>query len=138
MFSAFVKWSSILIGATVLSSCAPYEVHTDYDREVSFSQMRTFAWMDSTRPRSEQSGNPFLERRVKRAVEQAMTERGLSSVDAGQADVLVTAFVIGPSRQDIRASRSIALSCGPSMSVARVLHRAVGRHVVGDRGSPIR
>ena len=62
-----------LMGATtLLLSCAPYNVRTDYDDEVSFSQFRTFAWMDTTRRRDDETDNPFLERRVKRAVETVM------------------------------------------------------------------
>ena len=80
---------ALMGAALLLASCTPYNVHTDYDDEVSFSQFRTFAWMDSTRPRGETrrgqprlgesmlddaSTNPFLERRVKRAVETVMAE----------------------------------------------------------------
>jgi hypothetical protein len=117
MSRSFAKWGSVLAGAVVLSGCTPYQVHTDYDREVSFSRLETFAWMDSARTRDEQSGNPFLERRVKRAVERTMTERGMTSTDAQSADLLVTAFVIGPSQADRRSTRSGGLTCGPSMSV---------------------
>jgi hypothetical protein len=101
----------ILFGA-----CSPYQVHTDYDDEVSFSQFRTFAWMDSTR-RREDDANPFLERRVKRAVETVISERGLASADAATADVLVTAYVMGPTSQDRSSARWLGSSCGPSLSV---------------------
>jgi hypothetical protein len=100
-----------------LGSCTPYHVHTDYDEEASFSRIRTFAWMDSTRTRDEQSTNPFLERRVKRAVEMGMAERGLTPTEVTRADVLVTAFVIGPARYDRQPSRWFGTMCGPSLSV---------------------
>lgn len=103
--------------AFLLASCTPYHVHTDYDDEVSFSQFRTFAWMDSTRRREDESTNPFLERRVKRAVETVMGERGLTSTEASSADVLVTAFVIGPSSYDRSYTRWMGSSCGPMLSV---------------------
>jgi hypothetical protein len=118
MSGSFAKGRYALLGAfAVVSSCAPYQVRTDFDREVSFTGKRTFAWMDSTRPRDEQSGNPFLERRVRRSVEKAMNERGLAPADANRADLLVTAFVIGPTRQDLRSSRGMGVTCGPSLSV---------------------
>ena len=79
--------------------------------------VRTFAWMDSTRRREEETDNPFLERRVKRAVESVMTERGLTSTEASNADVLVTAFVMGPSAYDRSGSRWLGNACGPSLSV---------------------
>lgn len=118
MSGSFVKWRFAPLAAlAVVSSCAPYQVRTDFDREVSFSGMRTFAWMDSARTREEQSGNPFLERRVRRAVEKGMNERGLTPAEANRADLLVTAFVIGPTRQDLRSSRWMGVTCGPSLSV---------------------
>ena len=118
MSGSFAKGRYALLGAfAVVSSCAPYQVRTDFDREVSFTGKRTFAWMDSTRPRDEQSGNPFLERRVRRSVEKAMNERGLAPADANRADLLVTAFVVGPTRRDQRLSRWSGLTCGPSVSV---------------------
>ena len=118
MSGSFVKWRFAPLAAfAAVSSCTPYQVRTDFDREVSFSGMRTFAWMDSARTREEQSGNPFLERRVKRAVEKVMNERGLAPADAIRADLLVTAFVIGPTRQDLRSSRWMGATCGPSLSV---------------------
>ena len=108
--------------AMALASCAPYQVRTDYDESVSFSTKRTFSWMDSTRTRSrdERETNPFLERRVKRAVESVMAERGLSLVDASRADVLVTAFIIEPEpyqRRTTRGSFAVGTLCGPSVSI---------------------
>jgi len=103
--------------ATILLSCSPYQVHTDYDEKVSFDAKRTFAWMDSTRTRDERTDNPFLERRVKRAVETVMGERGLTSADGNKADVLVTAFIVGPTRSDRLASRGLGTMCGPSLSM---------------------
>ena len=103
--------------ATILVSCTPYQVHTDYDEKVAFDTKRTFAWMDSTRPRDERTDNPFLERRVKRAVETVMGERGLTTADTSRADVLVTAFVVGPTRADRLTSRGLGTMCGPSLSM---------------------
>ena len=128
----------IVAVAAVLGSCRPYQVHTDYDEKVSFAEKRTFAWLDSTRldpsrqdstrqdstrrqgsarQREDQTSNPFLERRVKRAVELVMVEHGLSESESDRADLLVTAFVIGPSRQDRLASQWLGAGCGPSLSV---------------------
>ena len=108
---------ALMGAATLLGSCTPYNVHTDYDDDVSFERFRTFAWMDSTRKREEESTNPFLERRVKRAVETVMAERGLTATEGAGADVLVTAFVVGPSSYDRSGSRWLGSMCGPSLSV---------------------
>ena len=128
--------NSLVAAAILLGSCTPYHVRTDYDEKVTFAEKRTFAWLDSTRldstrldstrqdstrpsarTRVDERTNPFLERRVKRAVEMAMVERGLTAAEANRADVLVTAFVVGPAQYDRQASRWFGPSCGPSMSV---------------------
>ena len=108
---------ALMGAAMLLGSCTPYNVHTDYDDKVSFSGFRTFAWMDSTRRREDETTNPFLERRVKRAVETVMGERGLTPTEGTGADVLVTAFVVGPSSYDRSGSRWLGSMCGPSLSV---------------------
>ena len=115
MFRVSKSWR-LAIAASLLGACSPYQVHTDYDDEVSFAQFRTFAWMDSTR-RREDDANPFLERRVKRAVEAVMGERGLTPAEATSADVLVTAFVLGPSSSDRSNARWLGSGCGPTLSV---------------------
>jgi hypothetical protein len=102
--------------AAFLTACSPYQVHTDYDENVSFDAKRTFAWMDSTR-REDRADNPFLERRVKRAVEAVMSERGLTATEGTGADVLVTAYVMGPSAYDRSGSRWLGSTCGPALSV---------------------
>lgn len=133
MIGTYANRRFLAIAAVILGSCAPYQVSTDYDEKVSFTDKRTFAWLDSTRldttrrqestrqtfnrRHEDETSNPFLERRVKRAVEMAMAERGLTTVDASSADLLVTAFVIGPTRQDRLASRWLGTTCGPSLSV---------------------
>lgn len=118
MFGSRTRSQLAAMGAaTILLSCAPYQVHTDYDEKVAFDTKRTFAWMDSTRPRDERTDNPFLERRVKRAVETVMGERGLTTADTSRADVLVTAFVVGPTRADRLASRGLGTMCGPTLSM---------------------
>lgn len=110
------RWAA-MGAAAILLSCAPYQVHTDYDEKVAFTDKRTFAWMDSTRQRNERTDNPFLERRVKRAVEMVMGERGLTTAEANRADVLVTAFIVGPSSADRQATRWLGSMCGPSLSI---------------------
>ena len=123
----------LVTAVVILGSCRPYDVHTDYDEKVSFSEKRTFAWLDSTRldslrpdstqrpdasrRRDEPTSNPFLERRVKRAVGLVLVEHGLREAEGDRADILVTAFVIGPTRQDRLASRWIGSGCGPSFSI---------------------
>jgi hypothetical protein len=61
MFASRTGIQLATMGAVaIILSCSPYQVHTDYDEKVSFDTKRTFAWMDSTRPRDERTDNPFL------------------------------------------------------------------------------
>lgn len=108
-----VRFGTVL----ALFSCTPYHVRTDWDEQASFAMMRTFAWMDTATARGERADNPFVERRVKRAVEAVLQERGLAIASAGAADLLVTAFVIGPTRDERRATRWSGISCGPSLGI---------------------
>lgn len=111
---------SAVLGILVAGlACAPYQVSTDYDRQASFDRLRTFAWMDSSRRQPDEAGNPFLERRVRRAVELVMKERGLAEARADDADLLITAFVIAPMHDDYRRPpRWSAIACGPSISIS--------------------
>lgn len=105
------------LATALVAGCMPYRIHTDYDEEVSFRSLRSFAWMDSAGREDPEPENPFLERRVRRAVELVMEERGLVRAPADRADLLVTAFVIGPAQRDARRSRWSGVSCGPMLSV---------------------
>lgn len=90
---------ALLAAAT---ACMP-SVRTDYDPEVSFTRFRTYAWAESTSTRQArlEEDNPFLERRLRRAVDRVLEVRGFRLVPAaGAPDFLVTAFVVGPSRAD--------------------------------------
>lgn len=105
------------VAAVLVANCAPYRVHTDYDEQFAFSTIRTFAWMDTSRRDAEAQDNPFLERRVRRAVEGVLRERGLTEARPQRSDILVTAFVIGPTERDRRPSRWSSSMCGPSVAI---------------------
>lgn len=112
----FRRLAGLLVVAGLGAACTPYRVTTDFDEAVAFGRFRTFAWMD-TATRPDTASNPFLERRLRRSVELVMEERGLGSAPTGQADLLVTAFVIGPTSEEVRRSRWYSSACGPSISI---------------------
>jgi hypothetical protein len=101
----------------VALGCASLGVRTDYDRDVSFVAFRSYAWVDSARGVRDRDGGPFLERRVRRAVDQALRQRGFEP-DSVNPDFLVTAFVIGPTPEETRWRYWPAAPCGPVVSVA--------------------
>lgn len=104
-----------LPGAFLLG-CASLGIRTDYDHHVAFEAYRTYAWMDSARVATEADASPFLERRVRRAVDRALGQRGFPA-DTAAPDLLVTAFVIGPT-EDQRWRYWPAAPCGPVVSIS--------------------
>jgi len=91
-----------LVVFAAVVACAP-TVRTDYDPEVRFGALSTYAWAESATVRQArlEEQNPFLERRLRRAVDGVLSGRGFRRVEAGAGpDFLVTAFVVGPSRAE--------------------------------------
>lgn len=96
-------------------SCAPMGVQTDYDPAVSFAGFRTYAWLDSAEISDELAEvSPFLERRLQRAVDRALTAKGYTEVADPQPDFLVTAFVVAP---DHRPRCPPGRVCAPARGV---------------------
>lgn len=88
-----------LVPVTLLAlGCATVRVNTDYDPEADFSRMHTFAWLEP--PMREQpsetaeASDPFarntlLDKRVRAAVEDALTRRGYVPADGAPPDFLL-------------------------------------------------
>lgn len=102
-----------LAGTLGLLGCATTGVNTDFDRDVSFAAYQTYAWIDSTPRRAERNEGPFFERRLRRAVERALSQRGFAPADDARPDLLVTAFLIGPAEGERGWRYWPAAPCGP-------------------------
>ncbi len=68
-----------------LAGCATMQVRTDYDPDVSFTQLQTYTWVDQV---TDASGgpalnSPLLEKRIRQAVDRALTSRGYEKLTAG-------------------------------------------------------
>ena len=68
-----------------LAGCATMTVRTDYETEASFGQLRTYTWVDQD---ADASGglalnSPPLEKRIRQAVDSALTSRGYEELTAG-------------------------------------------------------
>lgn len=103
--------------------CAPYSVRTDFDPEVSFSRLKTFAWVDSAPVRRDslRRASPFLEQRLRRAVEYGLETRGYQLDTTGaRPDFLVSAFVVGPNRTDESRRFWASSRCAPFSRVSVV------------------
>jgi len=60
-------------------------VASDYDREVDFTSLKTFGWMS----RSNLAYTPLLEKRIRNAVDQALTSEGYQKETTGNPDFLI-------------------------------------------------
>jgi hypothetical protein len=102
--------------AGIALGCASGGVRTDYDREVAFAAFKSYAWIDSAKVTRDDAASPFLERRVRRAVDRGLRARGFE-IDTVNPDFLVTAFVIGPT-EERRWHYWPAAPCGPVVSLS--------------------
>lgn len=73
-----------------LVSCSSVNVKTDYDRELNFSNLKTFDWM--AHPQNSSANpllrNTLLEQRVQSAVTRELAAKGYQKA-SGQADFLI-------------------------------------------------
>ena len=87
----------LLSGAALAAAaCSTVQYRTDYDREAEFVSYETYDWMLPTE--AEQTAlariSPFLERRLQRALDRELTERGYTRSTDGSPDVWVSAYPI--------------------------------------------
>jgi hypothetical protein len=74
-----------------VSGCSSVTVKTDYDRTVDFSKFKTYRWASGKQinPDDELEKRPLVEKRIKRAVDQVLKEKGYVKADSGSADFTV-------------------------------------------------
>lgn len=104
----------LLALAGAAAGCGPsLRVRTDYDPEVSFKSLHLYAWIDSNGVRTDTTVSPFLERRLRRAVDRHLADLGFVVTAFGNPDFLVTAIVVGPAEQESRWRTWTSAPCGP-------------------------
>ena len=98
------RYSPVLVASLLLTvaACSTVRYSADYDQEASFSQFRTYSW--ETLSEDEEAAlaraNPFLERRLQRAVDVQLAERGFVGIDDGDPDFWVSAYPVIPTRAE--------------------------------------
>ncbi|MFH1567033.1 MAG: DUF4136 domain-containing protein [Gemmatimonadota bacterium] len=96
-----------MLGAALLAGCVPMTVQHDYDPDVDFSRYHSFTWMpvaeNAETARTNLSG-PFVDKRVKKALVEALAAKGYGKVDDG-ADFLVAYHLSYKRRTDVSAVR---------------------------------
>ncbi len=85
-----------LVASFALAGCASLPVGSDYDREVSFDARETYDWVGAAEDAAQDVDlvNPFIDRRLRRAVENELESRGYRRVEEGPVDVLVSVSVL--------------------------------------------
>jgi len=84
--------SVIALILILVSGCASTPRTVEYDPSVDFSQYRTFAWAppEARDVRDPILDSQLLDRRMGEAVRQVLEAKGLSKVEADEADLLIT------------------------------------------------
>ena len=79
------------LASFLLWSCAG-KPSVDYDTRADFSTYKTYAWSEKTDDATKQSkvDSPLVHQRVRESIEENLQAKGLRSVEAAQADLLVS------------------------------------------------
>ncbi len=96
MNSRAIHFAPIALFALFAAGCSTVRYSSDFDPEIAFSEYQTYEWMVLNERESAelQRINPFLERRLQRAVESELAARGFVKSVGEQADVLVSVFPV--------------------------------------------
>ena len=89
----------LVAGVTLASTaCATVQYGTDYDREADFVQLETYGWMLPTEEEQQELDriSPFLERRLTRALDRELTDRGYVETTNDTPDFWVSAYPVVP------------------------------------------
>jgi hypothetical protein len=90
----------ILIGALIAGCSSGLELNNDYDQQLDFSQFKTFQWVDTAKSTGTQGNNSLIAGRVKSAVVNDLTAKGLVESDS-DPDLLVIYHVGTQDKVDI-------------------------------------
>jgi hypothetical protein len=82
----------VSLASFLLWSCAGNRPSIDYDTRADFSTYKTYAWSDKTddTTRKSMTDSPLVHQRVRESIDENLQAKGLRSVEASQADLLVS------------------------------------------------
>jgi hypothetical protein len=110
----------LLVGLSLpLAACATVKYSEDYDRQATFEDFKTYDWIapsEDERAALERV-SPFLERRLQRAVEAELAERGFVRNVESDPDFWVSVYPLVPSREG-RSRGRYAVRSHPRVSVS--------------------
>jgi len=86
-----------LVGALIalaISACSSIPVSQDFEQGFDFSGLKTFAWDQNENTEWGLTSNELVDRRIRSAIENTLTEQQFSQVDSAQADFLILYNVV--------------------------------------------
>ncbi len=106
-----MKVLSITLGSfmlLVLASCSSTRVLTDYNRDASFTHLRTYAWIDRSADAGKKRAfaSPLLDRHIRVAVDNALARMGYQKVTSGMVDFRIAHHVAADEKVDVSPSYS--------------------------------
>ena len=115
--------SVVIASLTLMVACSTVRYSADYDRQASFSEFHTYGW--ETASEDEQAAlariDPFLERRLQRAVDLQLADRGFAENSLGDPDFWVAVYPVIPTQtqgSDRGAAPGYPLAVAPRSSVS--------------------
>ncbi len=80
---------------SLLIGCSTVKVHNDYDPEVDFATLKSFAWMEKPNPNEAPTiaENTLLTNRIERSVDAELNAKGLRKVPRAEADFLISQHI---------------------------------------------
>jgi hypothetical protein len=84
---SFERWPALILAALLVAAPASSSVDVGYDEKVDFASYRTYAWEKGL-----PAIRPEVEEHIVRAVERELQARGLTKVDAAEADLRVRSY----------------------------------------------
>ncbi len=106
-----MKVLSITLGSfmlLVLASCSSTRVLTDYNRDASFTHLRTYAWIDRPADAGKKRAfaSPLLDRHIRVAVDNALARMGYQKVTSGMVDFRIAHHVVAEEKVDVSPTYS--------------------------------
>lgn len=89
--------------AITISGCSSISTETDYNTEVDFSRYQTWDWVQTDKKEEKPSlhHNGLVDQRIRNAVGDQLSVKGLAQTDQEQADLLVNYFTTFEKKVDV-------------------------------------
>ena len=95
-----------LFAFTVGLACSNLKISSDWDSEVDFSKVQSYAWIGQASGvegfESAEGASSLLDQRIRKAVQETLSSKGISEVGRQQADVLVSYNIGIEKRLDVQ------------------------------------